>query len=75
MTDPDAPSWQAQAPDTFVARFVTTRGEFEVGVVRAWAPGDGHPLALSATQGSQAVAKRHAELPQQLVGFVRLDAT
>lgn len=38
LTDPDAPSWQAQAPDTFVARFVTTKGGFEVGVVRAWAP-------------------------------------
>lgn len=38
LTEPDAPSWRAQAPDTFVARFVTTKGEFRVQVVRAWAP-------------------------------------
>jgi homoserine O-acetyltransferase/O-succinyltransferase len=35
---PDDPSWAETAPDTFRTRFTTTRGEFIVEVVRAWAP-------------------------------------
>ncbi len=38
LLDPEDAAWQVQAPDTFGARFVTTKGEFEVQVVRAWAP-------------------------------------
>jgi homoserine O-acetyltransferase len=35
---PGDPSWAQTAPDTFRARFTTTRGDFVLEVVRAWAP-------------------------------------
>lgn len=35
---PDDPFWAASAPDTFRARFETTKGAFVVEVYRAWAP-------------------------------------
>jgi homoserine O-acetyltransferase len=38
LMDPEAPPWRTAAPDTFLARFETTKGEFSVQVVRAWAP-------------------------------------
>ena len=38
LLDPDAPPWRTVAPDTFRARFETTKGAFTVQVVRAWAP-------------------------------------
>lgn len=38
LRDPSSPLWRAAAPDTFVARFETTRGAFTIAVYRAWAP-------------------------------------
>jgi homoserine O-acetyltransferase len=38
LLDPDHPAWSEPAPDTFLARFTTTEGDFTVEVVRAWAP-------------------------------------
>jgi cyclophilin family peptidyl-prolyl cis-trans isomerase len=38
LLHPDDPSWAQPAPDTFRACFTTTRGDFVVEVVRAWAP-------------------------------------
>ena len=38
LLDPTHPAWSESAPDTFRARFETTRGPFVVEVVRAWAP-------------------------------------
>ncbi len=38
LLDPTHPAWSENAPDTFRARFETTRGAFVVEVVRAWAP-------------------------------------
>jgi homoserine O-acetyltransferase/O-succinyltransferase len=38
LLDPADPSWAVPAPDTFRARFKTTRGDFVVEAVRAWAP-------------------------------------
>jgi homoserine O-acetyltransferase len=38
LLNPDDPSWVQTAPDTFRARFITTRGDFVLEVVRAWAP-------------------------------------
>jgi len=38
LLDPDHPAWSQAAPDTFRARFETTKGDFVIRVVRAWAP-------------------------------------
>jgi homoserine O-acetyltransferase len=38
LLDPSDASWRTRAPETFSARFETTRGVFIVDVVRAWAP-------------------------------------
>ena len=38
LLDPDHPSWSEAAPDTFAVRVETTRGDFVIEVVRAWAP-------------------------------------
>lgn len=38
LTDPTDPYWTTQAPDTFLVRFETTAGEFDVRAVRAWSP-------------------------------------
>jgi homoserine O-acetyltransferase len=38
LLDPDHPSWSEAAPDTFGVQVETTRGEFVIEVVRAWAP-------------------------------------
>ena len=35
---PDHPEWSRAAPNTFVARFVTSAGAFEIEVQREWAP-------------------------------------
>lgn len=36
--DPASPAMSAQAPDSFRARFETTKGDFVIAVHRAWAP-------------------------------------
>jgi peptidyl-prolyl cis-trans isomerase A (cyclophilin A) len=36
--NPASPGFAAQAPDSFRARFVTSKGEFVIEVHRAWAP-------------------------------------
>lgn len=38
LLDPAMPVWSEAAPDTFLARFETSAGEFVIEVVRAWAP-------------------------------------
>ena len=38
LLDPTLPAWSEPAPDTFLARFETSAGEFAIEVVRAWAP-------------------------------------
>jgi len=38
LLHPDDPSWRETAPDTFRTRFTTSRGDFVLEVVRAWAP-------------------------------------
>ena len=38
LLDPARPAWSEAAPDTFVARFETSAGDFGIEVVRAWAP-------------------------------------
>ena len=38
LLDPTLTVWSEAAPDTFVARFETSTGEFAIEVVRAWAP-------------------------------------
>ena len=38
LLDPARPAWSEAAPDTFVARFETSAGDFAIEVVRAWAP-------------------------------------
>lgn len=38
LLDPTHTAWSESAPDTFRARFETTRGTFVLEVVRAWAP-------------------------------------
>jgi peptidyl-prolyl cis-trans isomerase A (cyclophilin A) len=38
LTQPDSPEMNQTAPDSFRVRFATSVGDFEVEVVRAWAP-------------------------------------
>ena len=38
LLDPDNANWAQQAPDTFVATVETSAGDFDIEVVRAWAP-------------------------------------
>jgi peptidyl-prolyl cis-trans isomerase A (cyclophilin A) len=38
LIDPSAAAFQAEPPDTFLARFETTTGSFDVEVIKAWAP-------------------------------------
>ncbi len=38
LLDASDPAWSEPAPDTFLATFVTTRGDFVIEVIRAWAP-------------------------------------
>lgn len=38
LLDPSDEAWREAAPDTFVATFETSRGEFKIEVIRAWAP-------------------------------------
>ncbi len=38
LLDPSLPAWREPAPDTFLARFETSVGDFAIEVVRAWAP-------------------------------------
>ena len=38
LLDPDLPMWSEPAPDTFLARFETSAGDFAIEVVRSWAP-------------------------------------
>ena len=38
LVDPSHASWRDRSPDTYRARFETSRGTFTIDVVRAWAP-------------------------------------
>jgi len=38
LLDPAAAAFAAEPPDTFVARFETTAGTFDIQVIEAWAP-------------------------------------
>lgn len=38
LLDPDDREWSTEAPDSFRARFVTSKGEFVIEVHRGWAP-------------------------------------
>ncbi|MEQ9462799.1 MAG: alpha/beta fold hydrolase [Haliea sp.] len=38
LLNPAHPVWREQAPESYVARFITTEGAFEISVDRAWAP-------------------------------------
>ena len=38
LLDPTHAAWSEPAPDTFLATFETTKGDFVVEVIRAWAP-------------------------------------
>lgn len=38
LLDASDPAWSDPAPDTFLATFVTTRGDFVIEVIRWWAP-------------------------------------
>lgn len=38
LRDPASPAFAAQAPDSFRARFETSKGDFVIAVHRAWAP-------------------------------------
>ncbi len=38
LLDPKAPAWQEEAPESFLARFLTTEGAFSIRANRDWAP-------------------------------------
>ena len=38
LLDPSLPEWQEKAPDSFKAKFTTSKGDFTILVERAWAP-------------------------------------
>jgi len=38
LLDPSLPEWKEKAPDSFKAKFTTSKGDFTILVERAWAP-------------------------------------
>jgi peptidyl-prolyl cis-trans isomerase A (cyclophilin A) len=38
LLDPSLPEWKEKAPDTFRAKFTTSKGDFTILVERAWSP-------------------------------------
>jgi len=64
--DPTNSAWSESAPDTFLATFETTAGEFIIQVVRAWAPIGADRFFNLARHGYYDDARLHRVVP----GFI-----
>jgi len=66
LLDPEHPAWSVPAPDTSRVRFETTRGDFVIRVVRAWAPLGADRFVNLVRHGYYDDARFHRAVP----GFV-----
>ena len=66
LLDPSHPSWSETAPDTALVRFETTKGDFTVRVVRAWAPLGADRFVNLVRNGYYDDARFHRTVP----GFI-----
>lgn len=67
LLDPYRPAWSEAAPDTFVARFETSAGEFAIEVVRAWAPVGADRFHNLVRHGYYDDARFHRAVPDFIV--------
>ncbi len=67
LLDPDHPAWSEPAPDTFRARFETTKGDFVIQVVRAWAPLGADRFYNLVRHGYYDDARFHRTVPDFIV--------
>lgn len=66
LLDPAHPAWLTEAPDTFLATVETSRGDFTIEVVRAWAPIGADRFYNLARHGYYDDARMHRVVP----GFI-----
>lgn len=66
LLNPEHPAWSVPAPDTSLVRFETSRGNFVVRVVRAWAPRGADRFVNLVRHGYYDDARFHRAVP----GFV-----
>ena len=67
LLDPTRPMWSEAAPDTFVARFETSTGDFAIEVVRAWAPVGADRFYNLVRHGYYDDARFHRTVPDFIV--------
>ena len=67
LLDPTLPAWSEAAPDTFVARFETSAGDFAIEVVRSWAPVGADRFYNLVRHGYYDDARFHRTVPDFIV--------
>ena len=67
LLDPTLPVWSEAAPDTFVARFETSAGDFAIEVVRSWAPVGADRFYNLVRHGYYDDARFHRTVPDFIV--------
>lgn len=67
LLDPSHPAWTAPAPDTAWVRFETSRGDFVIRVVRAWAPLGADRFVNLVRHGYYDDARFHRTVPDFVV--------
>ena len=67
LLDPSHAAWSEPAPEIFRARFETTRGDFVVEVVRAWAPHGADRFYNLVRHGYFDDARLHRVVPDFIV--------
>ena len=67
LLDPTLPAWSETAPDTFMARFETSAGDFAIEVVRAWAPLGADRFYNLVRHGYYDDARFHRTVPDFIV--------
>ena len=67
LLDPTLPAWSEAAPDTFLARFETSAGDFAIEVVRAWAPIGADRFYNLVRHGYYDDARFHRTVPDFIV--------
>ena len=67
LLDPTLPVWSEPAPDTFLARFETSAGDFAIEVVRAWAPIGADRFYNLVRHGYYDDARFHRTVPDFIV--------
>jgi len=66
LLDPEHAAWQTEAPDTFDVVLETSRGDFSIRVVRAWAPTGADRFYNLVRHGYYDDARFHRTVP----GFI-----